>query len=166
MKMVDTYIGFGANIGDSVEQIFEAKRRLLIAAGCADTVFSSLYLSSPVGYADQPNFINAVMRCSVGISALQLLNLMQVIEHDLGRVRETNNRNAPRKIDLDILIFGDQVIESMELVVPHPRMLERRFVLEPLREVLDVNHELRTSIIESCDALRDSSDQILHPIQC
>ena len=91
---------------------------------------------------------------------------MQVIERDLGRVRDASNRNAPRTIDLDIVLFGDQVIESRELVVPHPRMFERRFVLEPLREVLDDNHAFRTNIIESCDALRDTSDQILHPIQC
>ncbi len=166
MKMTDAYIGFGANIGDSVQQIFDAKQQLLIRSGCVEPELSAFYLSSPVGYSDQPYFVNAVLRCSVSISSIELLNLMQAIEVDLGRVRDANNRNAPRTIDLDILLYGNQVIESPRLVVPHPRMFERRFVLEPLREVLNDNHALRRSVIESCYALRNCNDQILHPIQC
>jgi 2-amino-4-hydroxy-6-hydroxymethyldihydropteridine diphosphokinase len=94
---------------------------------------SSVYETDPVGYLDQPSFLNMVVRVDTTKAPLDLLAHVLDVEQRLGRVRTF--RNAPRNIDIDILLYGDQVIQEPELKVPHPRMLERRFVLEPLHEI-------------------------------
>lgn len=94
---------------------------------------SSIYETDPVGYLDQPPFLNMVVAVETSLSPHELLARLLEIEQELGRVRTF--RNAPRIIDLDILLFGQAVFEDPELQLPHPRMLERRFVLEPLNEI-------------------------------
>jgi len=94
---------------------------------------SSVYETDPVGFLDQPSFLNMVVRIETTKTPLELLAHVLDVEQRLGRVRTF--RNAPRTIDIDILLYGDQVIQEPDLKVPHPRMLERRFVLEPLHEI-------------------------------
>ncbi|MCL4160307.1 UNVERIFIED_CONTAM: hypothetical protein GTU68_061763 [Idotea baltica] len=132
---VISYIGIGANLADPVQQILDARRHLLADSQVHFLECSSLYLSSPVGYQDQADFINCVCQIETDHSAQALLLLTQNIESKLGRQRDLNNRNAPRLIDLDILLHGDQSIQSRALTVPHARMAERLFVLEPIFEI-------------------------------
>ena len=136
--LVRAFIGFGANINDPVQQILNARKHLLQNPDITDLQNSSLYLSSPIGYRDQPDFVNCVGMINTSLSALALLHALQDIEVQLGRKRDPDNQNAPRVIDLDILLYGNENIDLDSLVVPHPRMTERLFVLEPLCE-LDSN---------------------------
>ena len=96
-----------------------------------------MYLSSPVGYANQANFINCVLALDIDneLIAEEFFDHVQKIETGLGRVRDSGNQNAPRKIDIDVLLFTDQVINLKKLLIPHPRMAQRLFVIEPLNEL-------------------------------
>lgn len=94
---------------------------------------SSTYETEPVGNPDQPLFLNQVVRIQTRLAPLELLTLIQGIEFKLGRIRD--KPNAPRSLDIDILFYGDQVIKNRQLVVPHPRIEERAFVLVPLVEI-------------------------------
>lgn len=96
-------------------------------------VCSSFYASAPVGYADQPDFVNAVAAISTGLSARELLDALLAIERNQGRVRELPN--GPRTLDLDIVLYGNHTICEPGLTVPHPRMRERAFVMVPLAEI-------------------------------
>lgn len=131
------YLGLGGNLGDPIEQIISARSALFGLPTVLGGRCSSFYSSSPVGYDDQPDFINCVVELKVTSSAMELLDSMQHIESHLGRRRVSNNQNAPRLIDIDLLLFADQTIESERLSVPHPRMKERLFVLRPLLELLE-----------------------------
>jgi 2-amino-4-hydroxy-6-hydroxymethyldihydropteridine diphosphokinase len=96
---------------------------------------SSLYSTEPVGYAKQPRFLNAAVALETDAAVRDLLSSLQSIERELGRDREHSIRNGPRTIDLDILLFGDCVIDGPGLRIPHPRLAERAFVLLPLSEI-------------------------------
>ena len=96
--------------------------------------YSSFYITAPVGYDEQPNFVNAVARLQTQLKPLYLLRLLQSIENKQFRKR-CSNQNAPRTLDLDILIYGKLQCSTDKLLIPHPRMLERRFVLDPLLEI-------------------------------
>jgi 2-amino-4-hydroxy-6-hydroxymethyldihydropteridine diphosphokinase len=113
------YVGLGSNLEDPVRQV--------------ETALEELDRTAPVGYAEQPDFINAVARLETGLPADRLLEELQALEHRHGRTRSF--RNAPRTLDLDLLLYGDLVLRTERLTVPHPRMKERAFVLEPLREI-------------------------------
>ena len=131
----EAVIGLGANLGNPEEALGEALRRLDKVPGVRVERVSSLYRTAPID-ATGPDYTNAAAVLAVTIPAKDLLHAMQKIELDLGRVRPAGVHNAPRTIDLDIELFGDSPIdEPPELVVPHPRMHERRFVLEPLHEI-------------------------------
>jgi 2-amino-4-hydroxy-6-hydroxymethyldihydropteridine diphosphokinase len=128
------YVGLGANLGDPLEQL----RAALTALGTADGVeldaCSSVYRTAPIGGpADQPAYVNAVARLAVDLGPHELLRLLLEVERGQGRVRTV--RFGPRTCDLDVLLFGDAVIADADLQVPHPRLAERRFVLEPLVEL-------------------------------
>ena len=135
MGTVRAYIGFGANLGDPIQQILNARRLLALQDGVFNLVNSSLYLTTPVGYEDQDDFVNCVSSVETDLSAQGLLEVLQSIENSLGRQRDAGNQNAPRLIDLDLLLFGDINIDDENLVVPHPRLTQRLFALEPLREL-------------------------------
>ena len=127
------FIGLGANLGDPEAQV---RRALLALAGLRGTrlvAASSLYRSAPVGYTAQPDFVNAVAEIETRLGAQALLGELLATEARFGRVREFPN--APRTLDLDLLLYGDRVIAEPGLVVPHPRMHERAFVLAPLAEI-------------------------------
>jgi len=128
-------IGLGANLGDPIQQLLNARQCLQQMAINEAVYCSSFYLSSPVGYDDQPHFVNAVVAFQTQLAAHELLNQLQAVENKLGRVRDPNNQNAARSIDLDILFYGEHQINDDRLIVPHPRMGQRLFALVPLAEL-------------------------------
>jgi 2-amino-4-hydroxy-6-hydroxymethyldihydropteridine diphosphokinase len=132
-ETVTAYVGLGANLADPRAQVLEAMDELDRVPQTRVTGRSSLYRSAPVGYAEQPYFVNAVARLETGLSAGRLLAELLAIERRHRRVRSTPN--APRSLDLDLLLYGETRIESAALSVPHPRMHERAFVLKPLLEL-------------------------------
>ena len=126
------YLALGANVGDTQENLRVAVR-LLRESGCRVEVVSSMYLTKPVGVTDQPDFLNAVIGVRTALGPLDVLRVCGSIEKTLGRERTI--RWGPRVIDIDILLYEGAVVDEEGLVVPHPRMLERAFVLIPLAEI-------------------------------
>jgi 2-amino-4-hydroxy-6-hydroxymethyldihydropteridine diphosphokinase len=119
------YVGLGANLGDREATIRRAATLLRASR------LSPILETEPWGYADQPKFLNAVAEVETELSPRELLDRLLEIERELGRVRN-GPRYGPRTIDLDLLLYGDEVIDEPGLTVPHPRLAERLFVLEPL----------------------------------
>jgi 2-amino-4-hydroxy-6-hydroxymethyldihydropteridine diphosphokinase len=127
------YIGIGSNLEDPQAQVEHAFDELARLSRTRLSARSSLYRSAPLGYAAQPDFINAVAAVDTELAAHELLAELQSIEARHGRRRSF--ANAPRTLDLDLLLYGDARIDEPHLVVPHPRMYERAFVLRPLVEI-------------------------------
>ena len=127
------YVGLGSNLGDRRGLIREALRRLSRIDGVRVRKRSRIIETDPVGVTDQPRFLNAVAEVETVIEPAPLLRKMRRVERDLGRVRHA--RWGPRTIDLDLLMWGDRAMSTRSLTLPHPRMAERRFVLEPLAEL-------------------------------
>jgi 2-amino-4-hydroxy-6-hydroxymethyldihydropteridine diphosphokinase len=148
------YIGLGSNLGDKRETCLKALD-LLGRAGRVVRV-SSFYCTEPVGYPDQEKFVNAVAELVTDLSPLALLAACHVIEDKLGRRRLF--RWGPRTIDLDILLFGDQRVDTAELTIPHPLLATRRFVLIPLGEIAPqaVHPVLKKTIARLLNELRDT----------
>ena len=130
---MDACIGLGANLDDPAVQVARALAALREIPQTRLIAASSLYRSAPVDCAGQSDFINAVARIDTLLAPRDLLDALHAIERGQGRVRTF--RNAPRTLDLDLLVYGDRVVADPDLVVPHPRLHERLFVLEPLLEV-------------------------------
>jgi 2-amino-4-hydroxy-6-hydroxymethyldihydropteridine diphosphokinase len=126
------YIGLGANLGDAVETLNDAITRLAAIPQTVITARSSFYRSAPVD-ASGPEFVNAVVALDTALAPHDLLARLQAIEQAHGRARPY--RNAPRTLDLDLLLYGAQTIATPDLTVPHPRLHQRAFVLMPLAEV-------------------------------
>lgn len=126
-------IALGANIGEPVRQLEAAFAALAALPGTQLVARSSLYRSAPVGYADQPDFVNAVAIIETALAPQALLAALLAIERAHGRIRDFPN--APRTLDLDIVLYGDRVVHEPGLTIPHARMLERAFVMLPLAEV-------------------------------
>ena len=133
MKRVIAYIALGSNLEHPAAQVQAGFAALAALAGASLTMQSSLYRSAPVGYADQPDFINAVAAVETTLAPRDLLDRLLEIELGHGRVRSFPN--APRTLDLDLLLYGDLQVRDPGLTVPHPRMHERAFVLVPLAEI-------------------------------
>jgi 2-amino-4-hydroxy-6-hydroxymethyldihydropteridine diphosphokinase len=132
------FIGLGSNIGDRYQYLVQAVDLLVETPFIELEDISSVYETDPVGYEDQDLFLNMVIEVKTDLSAEQLLANCMRIEQELGRKREI--KWGPRTIDLDILLYNQENIETEELVVPHPRMLERSFVMVPLLEICpDIN---------------------------
>ncbi len=132
MKVLAT-VGLGANLNDPAAQVEYALAELDRLPGTRLLRRSSLYASAPVGYLDQPDFINAVAQVETRLAPRALLAALLDIEHRHGRARSF--RNAPRTLDLDLLLYGDAHFHEEGLSLPHPRMTERAFVLRPLLEI-------------------------------
>lgn len=133
------YIGLGANLGDRLATLRLAVEHLAGLGRIVTT--SSIYETDPVGYLDQPAFLNAVVALAGATEPRDLVPSLLAIERDLGRVRSF--RNAPRALDLDLLLYGEQVVETITVTVPHPRLHERAFVLVPLAEIAsEIMHPL------------------------
>ena len=128
-----SFIGLGSNLGESGDQLAQALIRLNQLPGTTLLAQSGLYRSAPVGYLDQPDFVNAVAKISTTLMPQVLLAALLQIERECGR--ERTFANAPRTLDLDILMYGHARIASPTLTIPHPRMGVRAFVLIPLAEI-------------------------------
>ncbi|ENM8063064.1 2-amino-4-hydroxy-6-hydroxymethyldihydropteridine diphosphokinase [Vibrio vulnificus] len=132
--MITAYIAIGSNLADPVSQAKSAIEALKTLPKSRLLVASQLYSSSPMGPQDQPDYINAVAAIETELTPLELLDCTQAIELEQGRVRK-EERWGPRTLDLDIILYGDEVIDSERLTVPHYGMKEREFVLYPLAEI-------------------------------
>ncbi len=130
------YISIGSNIGDRLHYLIGAVQALHSREGLTVQAVSSVYETAPVGYTDQADFLNVVVRVETVLGAHELLEVCQEFEQELGRVRTI--RWGPRTVDLDILLYNIDSIETENLIVPHPRMHERAFVLIPLLEIAPV----------------------------
>lgn len=133
--MPRAYVGLGSNLGDREATIRAAVEALAAAAGVEVVAVSTLVETEPVGYLDQPLFLNGVAVLETDLPPRGLLGLLLAVEARFGRDRAAVPAQGPRTIDLDLLLYGDAEIDEEGLQVPHPRLHERRFVLEPLREV-------------------------------
>ena len=133
--MTRSFVGLGGNLEDPRAQIERALALLAAEGGVEVVAVSTLRETDPVGYEDQPRFLNGVVELQTSLEARELLERLLAIERRLGRVRGEGPRFGPRTIDLDLLVHGDEVIAEPGLQVPHPRLHERRFALEPLAEL-------------------------------
>ncbi len=129
--MVTAYLGLGSNLGDRERNIAKALQRLRQRVTVEQV--SSIYETEPMGYREQPWFLNAVCQLSTELDPFSLLRLVKEIEVELGRA--PSFANAPRVIDIDILFYGDEVVTAESLTIPHPRLAQRLFVLVPLAEI-------------------------------
>jgi 2-amino-4-hydroxy-6-hydroxymethyldihydropteridine diphosphokinase len=126
------YIGLGSNLGDREGNLRAALERL---SELGPLRVSSVRETDPVGVADQPKFLNAGAELETDLSPQELLARLLEIERELGRERSSETRWGPRPLDLDLLLYGQETIDAPGLTVPHPRLAERRFALEPLHEL-------------------------------
>ncbi|HVP20408.1 MAG TPA: GTP cyclohydrolase MptA [Anaerolineaceae bacterium] len=130
-KPHQAYLALGANLGDRQANLLQAIQSIRTSASVEN--ISSFYETRPVGYVDQPDFLNMACFITTELAPLELLHTLKQIERQMGR--QASFRNAPRPIDIDILFYDDLVLETPELTIPHPRMSERAFVLVPLAEI-------------------------------
>ncbi|MBI4809236.1 MAG: 2-amino-4-hydroxy-6-hydroxymethyldihydropteridine diphosphokinase [Nitrosomonadales bacterium] len=127
------FVGLGSNLADPATQVEQALDALNGLPQTRLLCRSSLYRSAPVGYLDQPDFINAVAQVETELAPHALLDALLALEQECGRTREF--RNAPRTLDLDVLLYDDLVHHEHGLTIPHPQMHLRAFVLQPLQEI-------------------------------
>lgn len=129
----DAYVALGSNMGNREEYLKKAIQKINHHSSISVEDISSIYETNPIGYTDQAEFLNMVIKINTDLSALELLNVLQEIEKLLDRKREV--KWGPRTLDLDILLYNHENIETEQLIVPHPRMHERAFVIIPLYEL-------------------------------
>jgi 2-amino-4-hydroxy-6-hydroxymethyldihydropteridine diphosphokinase len=151
------FVGIGSNVSDPAEQSLKAFDHVSGTDGVKFLRRSSLYKTEPVGSPDQEWFINAVAEIRTTLTARELLASLQAIENRMGRIR--NGKWGPRTIDLDILLYGQEVIQEKDLYIPHPELHKRRFVLEPLCEIAPyvIHPAFGVSIRGLMDRLEDKS---------
>lgn len=140
----EAYIGVGSNIGDREQQLLQAIRILDEHPDIEVVRLSGIYETDPVGFTDQPPFLNMAIAVRTSLSPLALLRQMLQVEQQLGRIR--TQRWGPRTIDLDMLLYDNVLMDQEELMLPHPRMMDRLFVLVPLHDVLTHSHPLHEQV--------------------
>jgi len=160
------YIGLGSNLDQPLTQLSKAVEAMNSIAQTTVTGCSPVYRSAPLDYHDQPDFVNAVCELQTSLTAAALLQQLQKIELHQGRVRE-GHRYGPRTLDLDLLLYGQQQINEPDLIVPHPRLHQRAFVLYPLSDLepdLQVpGHGSLAELKAGCsDQVLNRIDQVLH----
>ena len=128
-----SYIGLGSNLGDRLENLSKAVELVNKNDSATVTNVSKIYLSEPMYFSEQPEFLNAVIEIKTSLSPSELLDLLLKIESEIGRIRD--KKNGPRLIDLDILFYGKKIIKFGSLEIPHPLLYERLFVLKPLDDI-------------------------------
>ncbi|HEY3671423.1 MAG TPA: 2-amino-4-hydroxy-6-hydroxymethyldihydropteridine diphosphokinase [Acidimicrobiia bacterium] len=147
--MTRAYLGIGSNLGERLAYLQLAVDELAAADGVTVVGVSSVYETAPVGGPDQPDYLNAVVAVDTTLTARELLGVAQAVETEAERVRTV--RWGPRTLDVDVLLVGDERIDDPDLVVPHPRMAERAFVVVPLA---DLDAAWRSRIPADSDAVR------------
>jgi 2-amino-4-hydroxy-6-hydroxymethyldihydropteridine diphosphokinase len=158
--MIRAYVALGSNLGNPVQTIEDAMDAMAALRGSLLKAMSSLYRTAPVGLKHQPDFINAAVTLDTRLSPRELLAELFALEARFGRERSV--KNAPRTLDLDLLLHGDTVQDDPELTLPHPRMHERAFVLMPLAEIApNLVIPGRGAV---ADLLAHCSDQRIHPL--
>ncbi|MFT0211674.1 2-amino-4-hydroxy-6-hydroxymethyldihydropteridine diphosphokinase [Pseudomonas sp. F1_0610] len=143
--MATAYVGMGSNLATPEEQLIQALKALAHIPCTTLLDYSSFYSTTPVGPQDQPRFVNAVAKIETELEPLALLDALQSIELEQGRLRKAE-RWGPRTLDLDLLLFADQIIRHERLIVPHYQMHLRAFVLEPLIELCPTGLRLPTGV--------------------
>jgi 2-amino-4-hydroxy-6-hydroxymethyldihydropteridine diphosphokinase len=133
--MARAFVGLGSNLGDPEELIASALELLAGEEGIEVLAVSSLRETDPVGFENQPRFLNGAAELATELAPWELLERLLAIERRLGRIRGEGPRFGPRTIDLDLLLYGEETLQEPGLTLPHPRLHERRFVLEPLAEL-------------------------------
>ncbi|MBR2523403.1 MAG: 2-amino-4-hydroxy-6-hydroxymethyldihydropteridine diphosphokinase [Clostridiales bacterium] len=133
-------LSIGSNIGDRKANIEESIRRLNGLADLRVTGISHMYETEPVGYEDQDSFYNVCVLCETGLSPMELLEEIHRIENALHRKRLI--RWGPRTIDIDIILYGDETVDTEELQIPHPRYRQRAFVLIPMKDLMEYSGEI------------------------
>jgi 2-amino-4-hydroxy-6-hydroxymethyldihydropteridine diphosphokinase len=152
------YLSLGANLGDR-EANLRAAIGALPGAGVEIGRISSLYETEPVDYLDQPWFLNCVVEGETKLGALELLHALREIETRMGSKKEF--AKGPRLLDIDILLYGDATIATAELQVPHPRILERKFVLAPLAEIApELRHPTWNGTVQELEKTTSDRSQI------
>jgi 2-amino-4-hydroxy-6-hydroxymethyldihydropteridine diphosphokinase len=157
----DALIGLGSNLGDRQATLVAAMKALRARAGIFEIVTSSIYETAPVGVLDQPKFLNAVVAIRTSFTPEALLRVLQEIEHLFGR--ERRERWGPRTLDLDLLDYEGEQRTTNDLMLPHPRMFERAFVMVPLQELLTDGRYTRAGQwvglgLRTAEAIASSSD--------
>jgi 2-amino-4-hydroxy-6-hydroxymethyldihydropteridine diphosphokinase len=132
---VRAYVGLGSNLGEREATLRDALARLDEVEGIDVVAVSSFRETDPVGKVDQPRFLNAAAAVETSLGPRELLDALLEVERSLGRDRSQEERWGPRTIDLDLLLYGDETVDEPGLEIPHPRLAERAFVLEPLLEL-------------------------------
>lgn len=152
------YIGIGSNLGDKVKNCLEAIERIVKAEENELIGQSSLYQTEPWGNEDQDWFVNAVIKIKTSLNPEDLLKQLRTVEEQLKKRKE--ERWGPRNIDLDILFFNDEVIETPDLTIPHPSLHLRRFVLVPLHEICPdfIHPQLKLSVRELLKSTGDEKE--------
>ena len=163
MTTVEAYLGLGSNLGDRAANLRRAVS-LLDERLAARLIVSSVYETMPWGYADQPSFLNLACRVDTGMTAHELLAAAQDVERLLGRA--PTFRYGPRAIDVDVLLYGNRIIDTDGLRVPHPRLSERAFALAPLAELAPAlrHPELGASMRELLERLPPAEREGVTPV--
>jgi len=150
--MYKVFLSLGSNLGDRESNLFEAVKKISEISEVKIDKVSNIYETEPVGYLEQGKFLNMAVKLLTELPPLELLEHLQNVENMLKRTREI--RWGPRTIDIDILMIDDLKINTKELVIPHPRMFERAFVLIPLKELIETGDSFIDNInacIDNCD---------------
>ncbi|MEE9326756.1 MAG: 2-amino-4-hydroxy-6-hydroxymethyldihydropteridine diphosphokinase [Cocleimonas sp.] len=160
------YVALGSNIGDAKQHFINAQQALKSHPDINKLKTSRFYSSKPHGPQDQPDYLNAVVSFETAMRAEELLDTLQNIENINGREREKTERWGARTLDLDILFYGDSVIQTTRLSIPHPRICERAFVVYPLADLVDDLNNLKINKTTSLqDCIDHLSDEERHNIE-
>lgn len=156
IRGIISFVGIGSNLDSPVARCLEATEHIAALGGCKVLRRSSLYRTEPVGFPDQEWFINAVIEIRTALTAKMLMQELQGIENRMGRHKTV--RWGPRIIDLDILLYGQEVFQGDDLIIPHPELHKRRFVLTPLNEIAScvIHPAFGVSVAGLLDRLEDA----------
>jgi len=156
------YLALGANIGDREGYLKRAVQEISLIRDSKLDAVSKIYETEPVGYIDQPKFLNMTVSVFTSLTPIDLLRQLQTIENHLGRLKDIHW--GPRTIDIDILLFGSVEVHLPELDIPHPRMFERAFVLVPLRDIINEGKIDGTDIDELLNKCSDKTGVKLYEV--
>lgn len=154
------YIGLGSNQGESIATLKSALKQLAEHASIKLQTVSNFYQTKPIGPQNQPDYVNAVAGLTTDLSAQALLAVLLEIERLHGRVRDPNLRWGPRTLDLDLLLYGDEIIQEANLIVPHPELCKRAFVIYPFLEIAPDLVLPTGNTLKACQAQLEASDLI------